>query len=87
MLSLFCGIFGGLRQARIQYHGMLDLSVDLRSFTAADCARSQTHHLRETLEAAKLEVASLEEKASAQTDGEQNKLGQDSKDTGGHQYS
>ena len=70
-----------------QSHWMLDVIVDLRSFATANGLVSLADHLSETLEVAKSELATLDDKAGAQTDGEQNKLGQDSKDTGGHQYS
>ena len=70
-----------------QSHWMLDVLVDLRSFAAANGLGALTDQLSETLELAKSEMASMDEQAGTQKNGEQNQPGQDSKDTGGHQYS
>jgi len=70
-----------------QSHWMLDVLVDLRSYAAANDMRALADHLSETLEVAKSEMTSLDEKLGAQTNGEQNQPGQDTEDTGGHQYS
>ncbi|WIY26212.1 hypothetical protein [Parasedimentitalea psychrophila] len=71
----------------IQSHWMLDVLVDLRSYAAANDMRTLADHLSETLEVARSEMASIDEKAGAQKNGEQNQLGQDPENTGGHQYS
>lgn len=69
-----------------QKHWMLDVIVDLRAFAAANDLGALADHLDETLVIATVELASLNDTAGARTNGEQNKFGQDPKDTGGHQY-
>ena len=70
-----------------QNHWMLDVIVDLRSFATANGLTTLADHLGKTLEVASAEVASMNDKAGAQANGQQNKSGQDPEDPGGHKHS
>jgi hypothetical protein len=87
MLTIFDVSFMKKGTAMTQSHWMLDVAVDLRSYAAANGVEALADQLSETLELATSEMASMDEKAGAQKNGEQNKSGQDPENTGGHQYS
>jgi len=85
MLTFFDANFAKRDTAMTQSHWMLDVLVDLRSFAAANGMEALADQLSKTLELAESELASMNEQAGAQKNGEQNQSGQNPKNTGGHQ--
>ncbi|AZV76848.1 hypothetical protein EBB79_02335 [Parasedimentitalea marina] len=85
MLTFFDANFAKRDTAMTQSHWMLDVLVDLRSFAAANGLGALADQLSKTLELAESELASMNEQAGAQKNGEQNQSGQNPKNTGGHQ--